>query len=81
MSRLEKSSEKFRKDAIVKNEYNISKGEYYAGHGNAISDGDDKGKGESDAGDVGSKTDIKIRGKSLKKNKYSKDKPYSSSNA
>ena len=81
MSRLEDSSEKYRKDLIVKNEYNTGKGEYYAGHGNAVSDGDEKGKGESDDGSVGSKTDIDKRGKSLLKNKFSTKEPYNSSNA
>jgi len=80
MSRLETQSEEYRKSLLVKNEYGTG-GEYVSGHKNATADGDEKGKGESDSGVIGSLTDVNMRGKSLLKNKYSNSKPYNSSNA
>lgn len=80
MSRLEKSSEEYRKNLLVKNEYKTGD-EYISGHKNATADGDEKGKGESDSGAIGGLTDIKTREKSLLRNKYSNKKPYDSSNA
>lgn len=78
MSRLEDSSVEFRKEALAKNSYGKTK-EYNPGHKNALSDGDEKGRGETNT--IGTKTDISERVKSEAKNKFTKTNPYSDSNA
>lgn len=50
-----------------------SKG-YSATHPNALSDGDEKGKGEAQT--IGSKTDIVERNKLITMNLYGSNKPY-----
>lgn len=79
MSRLEKMGAEFRKKAENKNPYNKNN-EFGASHPNAVSDGDDKGKGEN-GGQIGSKTDIAQRSQAATKNKYNKNKEYNDSNA
>lgn len=79
MSRLEEISEQYRKEQIVRNGYNKND-EYSGTHEDALSDGDEKGKGEKD-GSVGSKTDIQKRKELNTKNKYSYNKPYNDSTA
>ena len=79
MSRLEEISEQYRKREIVRNSYD--KEDTYAGtHPNALSDGDEKGKGEKN-GSIGSATDIKQRQIAATKNKYNTNRPYDDSTA
>jgi hypothetical protein len=77
-SNLSRTSGEFREREIARNEYQ-SGDPYESGHDNALSDGDEKGKG--DTGTVGSKTDITKRQTSIAKNKYSLNNPYNISNA
>ncbi|NJO65272.1 MAG: hypothetical protein HC836_46400 [Richelia sp. RM2_1_2] len=79
MSRLETMSEEFRKKLIAKNDF-TSNDEYNVSHKNAISDGDDHGKGEN-GGLIGSATDIAARNKMLVKNKFSANNPYDDATA
>lgn len=79
MSRLLENSEEFRKNQVAKNTYD-KEDEFGISHPNALSDGDDKGKGESD-GTIGSKTDIENRRQMLTKNRFSYNKPYDDSTA
>lgn len=79
MSRLEDISVQFRKTAEAKNAYNKND-EFGPSHPNALSDGDDKGKGEKNS-QVGSKTDIEQRKLAEAKNKYNKNKEYNDSTA
>lgn len=71
---LEKNNEQFRKCTVAKNSYN-NNDPYVIGHKNALSDGDELGKGEKN-GSVGSATDIKTRETSIVKNKYSGNNEY-----
>lgn len=74
MSNLEKTSVEFRKKLIAKNTYDKNVA-YEQGHANALSDGDEKGKGEKN-GEVGGATDIKSRKVAAAKNKYNTNKQY-----
>lgn len=74
MSRLEDISVPFRKAAVAKNDYD-NNDQYNAGHPDALSTGDELGKGEVN-GEVGSATDIKARNSLVTKNKYNKNKEY-----
>jgi hypothetical protein len=73
-SPLEKISEQYRTELVNKNIYNTSKN-YDNQHSNALSNGDDKGKGEFN-GNVGSRTDIANRTDLVNKNTYSNKKNY-----
>ena len=79
MSRLEDQSVGFRKTLVAKNDYTGNK-PYVAGHPDALSTGDELGKGEV-AGQVGGLTDIKTRETLLAKNKYNGNKTYNASTA
>lgn len=79
MSRLEDISKEFRDKLLVKNIYGNNDG-YTSSHANALSDGDEHGKGEK-SGSIGGATDIKTRTSLLAKNKYSSNNDYNSSNA
>lgn len=79
MSRLQDISEQFRKREVVRNDYN-NNDQYSGTHPDAMSDGDDKGKGEKN-GSIGSATDIKTREQQMVKNKFSKNNPYNDSTA
>jgi len=79
MSRLEDMSVAFRKREMTRNSYN-SNDEYNISNPNALSDGDEKGKGELNDS-VGGLTDIKTRQKSMVKNKYNANDQYDSSKA
>lgn len=78
------ASEQLRKVAVDEregklipiNEYKPTSSEYGAGHPNALSDGDEKGKGETQT--VGSKTDISTRVALKVINQYTDLKPYTS---
>ena len=76
MSRLEKTSAQYRDPLMAKNEFNLND-EYNVGHPDALSTGDEEGKGDVN-GSVGGLTDIKTREKLVAKNKYGKNKEYNS---
>lgn len=57
------------------NEYKPSSSEYGESHKNAVSDGDEKGKGE--AMTIGSKTDIQSRTKLIVMNQFNENNEYS----
>lgn len=73
-SPIEKVSEQYRSELTNKNIYNTAKN-YNSNHKNALSDGDEKGKGEFN-GSVGSRTDISNRNELINKNSYSNKKSY-----
>lgn len=75
MSRLEEMNEQFRKCSIARNKHTLND-EYVAGHPNAISDGDELGKGEGDSGSVGGLTDIRQRECTIARNKFNVNKQY-----
>ena len=79
MSKLEDISAPFRKILIAKNDFNQNK-PYVAGHPDALSTGDENGKGENN-GEVGGATDIKVRKTLLTKNKYNRNKEYNAGTA
>lgn len=79
MSRLEDISLPFRKREIARNDYDQNDF-YNAGHPDALSTGDEDGKGEVN-GQVGGATDIKKRGTLLTKNKYTKNREYNAGTA
>lgn len=79
MSKLEDVSLQYRTCTIVMNDYKSNK-EYTAGHPDALSDGDELGKGELN-GNVGGKTDIKTRTTLITKNKYKNTNEYNSGTA
>jgi len=74
MSRLEDISLPFRKDAIAKNDYDLND-PYNQGHADALSTGDEDGKGELN-GEVGGATDIKTRKNLIAKNKFNQNREY-----
>jgi hypothetical protein len=74
MSRLEGISLPFRKKLIAKNDYDYND-EYNVGHSDALSNGDELGKGELN-NEVGGATDIKSREKLVAKNKFNRDREY-----
>lgn len=74
MSNLEKIGVEFRKQNITKNAYNEND-KYNVGHSNALSNGDEKGKGELD-GEAGGLTDVKARQTAEAKNKYNSNRQY-----
>ena len=77
MSRIEDASKPIREKLLAKNVYKEGT-EYNSANKNALSDGDEKGKGELN-GSVGGLTDIVTRKKLLAKNKYNEGKPYNDS--
>ena len=79
MSKLENTGLIYRKEEIVKNIYG-SGNEYNESNKNALSDGDEKGRGEL-KNSVGNLTDIKTRNSLLIKNKYKTGNEYNESNA
>ena len=74
MSRIEDKSLPFRKQNVARNSYD-NNDEYNVGHSNALSDGDELGKGEVN-GQIGGLTDIKTREKSMAKNMFNKNREY-----
>lgn len=77
MSRLLESGEEIRKQMISKNTYNKND-EYINSHKNALSDGDDKGRGEVN-GRIGTATDIQQRESMVAKNMYNSNNEYGES--
>lgn len=74
MSKLEEVSVPFRKNLIAKNDFD-NNDQYTVGHPDALSTGDENGKGEVN-GEVGGATDIKVRKTLIAKNKYNNNKEY-----
>lgn len=74
---LRKYSDEYKKRETARNKYN-NNDEYRQGHADAVSDGDEAGKGENN-GSVGSKTDVERRRIETARNRYSKNNPYDSS--
>jgi hypothetical protein len=80
ITELEKIADKERQTAIARNEYNDSKG-YGVNNPNALSDGDEKGKGQvGDDGTIGSLTDINTRKDNTGRNTFSPNFEYNSTN-
>jgi hypothetical protein len=77
-SNISRISKNFRDREIARNEYQDGD-PYVIGHKNALSDGDEKGKGETST--IGSATDIQRRNFANAKNKYSLNNPYNIDNA
>jgi hypothetical protein len=73
-TQLEILAQKYRNEVLGPNIYKEDKN-YSSRHKNALSDGDEKGKGENN-GSVGGKTDINKRTESITKNKYNESKKY-----
>jgi hypothetical protein len=71
---LTKIAEAQRNALLAKNDYNTSK-EYSAVNKDALSDGDEKGKGELN-GSIGSATDRAEKTKLVVKNIFTPDKEY-----
>jgi len=67
---------KERNKLIPKNEYKESSSEYGATHKNALSDGDDKGRGVNGVNDIGNTTDIGERVRLGLLNVFSKNNEY-----
>ena len=79
MSRLEDISLPFRKNLIAKNDYD-NNDQYSVGHPDALSTGDENGRGENN-GVIGTSVDIKMREKSIAKNKFNKNNEYNAGTA
>lgn len=79
MSRLEDVSLPYRNKSLVRNDYSENS-KYESGHADALSTGDEKGKGEVN-GQVGGATDIKMRDKLVTKNKFNKNREYNDATA
>jgi len=73
MSRLLENSPQYRNPLLAKNEF-TNNDEYNVGHENALSDGDEHGKGETET--IGSATDIKKRKQLEAKNQFTQNDPY-----
>lgn len=79
MSRLEGLSLPFRVKHIARNAYDEND-KYEVGHSNALSNGDEKGKGLLNE-EVGGLTDIKTRSKSMARNKFNRNREYNDATA
>jgi len=74
---LLESSQQYRERIVTKNTYKQDD-QYVTGHKNALSDGDEWGKGEKN-GNIGGATDIITRKSDLTKNKYNSNNQYDAS--
>lgn len=79
MSRLLENSKEYREQLLAKN-FHSKENEYQIGNTRALSDGDEKGKGENN-GSVGSATDIQKRNELIAKNRFSRNNEYDISKA
>ncbi len=80
-TKLELIADRERVTLEAKNTYNTEGRQYGSSNSNALSDGDEKGKGQvGDTGSIGSKTDIQTRLDNIVKNDYKETNQYSSSN-
>lgn len=73
MSKISEISDGFRNKNLAKNDYTDGKNEYTASNKDALSDGDERGKGDLN-GSIGSKTDNNKRNEMTKKNNYTEGK-------
>ena len=78
-SRLLENSPQYRDRHIARNTYEVND-TYNVSHPNALSDGDEWGKGLLN-GQVGGATDIKSRQTAKAKNKYNSNNEYNAGNA
>lgn len=79
MSRLLENSDEYRQRNKSRNDYTPE--DYYnTGHENALSDGDEKGRGQVN-NQVGTSTDIRKREELATKSMYNKNNPYNINNA
>ena len=78
MRRLLENSGEFREKNIARNSYD-NNDTYNVGHENALSSGDELGKGELN-GSVGSVTDIKSRNTAKARNLYNSNNEYNAGN-
>lgn len=69
-----------KKKLTARNEYKEDSDEYNVTHPNAISDGDEKGKGLN-GDNAGSSTDINQRKKQLVQNMFGENNPYKNPDA
>ena len=76
-SQIQSISDKFREDALARNEYKSLKS-YNTTHPNALSDGDESGKGDNN-GKIGSSVDIQSRLDVLGRNTYTETNGYGTS--
>lgn len=79
MSKLEGVSLPFRTCSVARNDYNYND-EYNVGHPDALSTGDEDGKGVVNE-QAGGLTDIKTREKSVARNKYNNNNQYNDATA
>jgi len=77
-TQLEQIADKERQILIARNDYNYTD-EYNSTNTHALSDGDEKGKGELD-GSIGGLTDINIRKDNMGRNIYNDNNGYGSTN-
>lgn len=78
MSRLLDNGKQYRDVLLAKNNYNVDD-EYRMGHPDVLSDGDDKGRGQTNS--IGTAIDISERERLMAKSIYNKDNEYNISNA
>ena len=78
-TKLEILADQYRKIELGRNSFNYSN-EYSSTNRDAISDGDEFGKGQSASGSVGSATDISVRNESYARNRFNQTNEYSSIN-
>ena len=79
MSRLQDISKQYRDREIARNDHNYND-EYSGTHPDALSDGDEHGKGQKEES-VGGKTDIAERKEQTARNKYNYNREYNDSTA
>lgn len=79
MSRLLENSEEYRQRNKSRNTF-TSEDDYNTGHPDALSDGDEMGRGQVN-NQVGTSTDIRKREELATKSMYNKNKPYNINNA
>jgi hypothetical protein len=77
-SNLSRISQEFRDREIARNTFQDGD-PYNINHPNAKSDGDERGKGETNT--IGGRTDIAKRQESIARNKFSLNNPYNIDNA
>ena len=78
-TQLEVIAEKLRTQEVVINRYSEKNG-YGITNPNAVSDGDEFGKGQNESGQVGSLTDINTRTDIISANKYGANNGYGVTN-
>jgi len=79
MSRLLENSDEYRQRNKARNTF-TSEDDYNTGHPNALSDGDERGRGQQQ-NQVGTATDIRKREELATKSMFNKNNPYNINNA